>query len=401
MLKSLFQIAFLLMFVSGCATTVEPYDYTALKESAPRSILVIPPMNNSVEVTAPYSFLSTITAPLAESGYYVYPVSVIDSFLKENGLASERIDAISKMILSTEMGVAPVSEFEKILNDADCSHLGSKNFSYLTELLRREWELSKDRVLNESDWLSENIDFLTNKHRYYTSAASKIWDKQKSKNLAQLIKTEKKIKAEATKFKHKKEELAHKKSKIELPERGVETMFRVALRNHITLSDIADTKANILLSVNAIIISLALSNLIPKLDNPSNTYLIYPTVIFIVFSVISMVLAVLATRPNVTSGQFTKEDVKDKKVNLLFFGNFHKMKLDEYEWAINELVKDKEYIYSSLTKDLYFLGLVLNRKYKILRWTYTIFMIGMVVSVIAFAISFKFFGPDRAAELLS
>ncbi|MFT6838085.1 MAG: hypothetical protein ACJAZR_001615, partial [Sediminicola sp.] len=72
----------------------------------------------------------------------------------------------------------------------------------------------------------------------------------------------------------------------------------------------------------------------------------------------------------------------------------------EYEWAINELIKDKEYIYSSLTKDLYFLGLVLNRKYKLLRWTYTIFMIGMVVSVIAFAISFKFFGPERALSMV-
>jgi len=105
----------------------------------------------------------------------------------------------------------------------------------------------------------------------------------------------------------------------------------------LTLSDIADTKANILLSVNAIIISVALSNLIPKLDNP------YPTVIFITFSVISMVLAVLATRPNVTSGTFSKEDVSQKKVNLLFFGNFHKMTLKDYEWAIQELVKDKDY----------------------------------------------------------
>ena len=102
-----------------------------------------------------------------------------------------------------------------------------------------------------------------------------------------------------------------------------------------------------------------------------------------------MVLAVLATRPNVTSGKFTKKDVEQKKVNLLFFGNFHKMSLNEYEWAIQELVKDKEYIYSSLTKDLYFLGLVLNRKYKILRLTYTIFIIGIVISVLAFGISFN------------
>ena len=73
------------VFVSACATQ-QPYDYTALQESKPRSIVIIPPSNNTVEVNAPYIFLSTISRPLAEKGYYVFPVSVIDQFLKENGL---------------------------------------------------------------------------------------------------------------------------------------------------------------------------------------------------------------------------------------------------------------------------------------------------------------------------
>lgn len=165
-------------------------------------------------------------------------------------------------------------------------------------------------------------------------------------------------------------------------------MFRVTLKNHITLSNIADTKANILLSVNAIIVSLVLSNLVSKLDNPSNEYLIVPTIIFVAFTVASIILSILATRPNVTSGKFTKEDVANKKVNLLFFGNFHKMKLDEFEWAMGEMMQDRDYLYSSMKKDLYFLGKVLDKKYKILRLTYTVFMVGIIVSVTAFAISF-------------
>ena len=68
------------------------------------------------------------------------------------------------------------------------------------------------------------------------------------------------------------------------------------------------------------------------------------------------------------------------------------MSLDQYEWAMNELLEDKEYIYSSLTKDLYFLGLVLSRKYKILRLTYSIFMAGIIISVIAFSVSFYLYG---------
>jgi hypothetical protein len=111
-----------------------------------------------------------------------------------------------------------------------------------------------------------------------------------------------------------------------------------------------------------------------------------------------MILSISATRPNVTSGTFTEEDVANKKVNLLFFGNFHKMELKNYESAIAEMLKDKDYIYSSLTKDLYYLGVVLERKYRILRWTYTVFMIGIILSVISFGVAFHFFGPDRVLE---
>ena len=320
-------------------------------------------------------------------------VKITQKYLKEQGFSKEDIDSISQLIIATKMDYVPETELEKIIRDADCAHLGSKNFSDVSELLRKEWELTCDKTLTETEWLKENINFLTS-HRFYTDHASANWEKQKGRNLAQLLKSQKKITLESNKLKQKKEELSFKKNKIELPERGIETMFRVALRNHITLSDIADTKANILLSVNAIIISLVLSNLVSKLDNPSNDYLIWPTVVFAGFTVASIVLSVLATRPNVTQGKFTKQDVADKKVNLLFFGNFHKMKLDEFEWAMSEMMQDRDYLYGSLTKDLYFLGLVLNRKYSLLRLTYTVFMVGIIISVIAFAIAFQYSGAS-------
>ena len=311
-------------------------------------------------------------------------------FLKSHKVTDKRIEAISNLILATKMNHQPKDDLEKIIADADCAHLASKNFSDYTTLLRKEWELTGFKKVSDSEWISGNIQFLTEQHRYNTDYALKKWTKAKEKNVSKLIKSQKDLKDDIKKFKQKQEALELKKEKGDVPERGVETMFRVALRNHITLSDIADTKANILLSVNAIIISLALSNLLPKLDNPSNAHLFIPTIIFIIFTVASIVLSVLATRPNVTEGKFSKEDVANKKVNLLFFGNFHKMKLEDFEWGIKEMMKDKEYLYGSLTKDLYFLGLVLNRKYSILRLTYTVFMIGILVSVFAFAISFYY-----------
>jgi len=316
-------------------------------------------------------------------------VQIASVFLKENKVTAKRIKEISALILVTKMGSQPKNELEKIIVDADCSHLASKDFFDYTYLLRKEWELTGFKNVSDADWVAENIDFFTQKHRFNTEYALKSWTKGKQKNLSKLIKSHKDLKDDIKKFKQKQDALALKKEKGSVPERGVETMFRIALKNHMTLSNIADTKANILLSVNAIIVSLALSNLLPKLDNPSNSYLIVPTVLFIIFTVASIILSILATRPNITQGQFTKEDVANKKVNLLFFGNFHQMKLKDFEWGISEMMQDREYLYGSLTKDLYFLGLVLNRKYKILRVTYTVFMIGIIASVLAFAVAFR------------
>ncbi|MDT0606683.1 Pycsar system effector family protein [Croceitalea rosinachiae] len=310
-------------------------------------------------------------------------------FLKEVSYDENNIAHISSIIMATKRHYEPTNLHEEIIRDADASHFAQKSYWETTDYLKEELELLGIEKYSQKEWRDANIKMFRNEHQYYTDYAKENWQEAKEKNLKQLVKDKKTEKEIA------KKESLKAKYKSESPDRGIQTLFRVTLKNHLTLSDIADTKANILLSVNAIIISVALSNLIPKLDNPSNSYLIYPTLIFITFSVISMILAVLATRPNVTSGKFTKEDVNQKKVNLLFFGNFHKMSLSEYEWAIQELVKDNKFIYSSLTKDLYFLGLVLNRKYKILRLTYTIFIIGIVISVLAFGISFRFFGPDR------
>ena len=82
-----FLLPFLLVFITGCATTT-PFDYSSFRNHRPRSILVLPPLNQTTDVNAPYIYLSTITRPLAECGYYVFPVAVVDAYMKENGLPS-------------------------------------------------------------------------------------------------------------------------------------------------------------------------------------------------------------------------------------------------------------------------------------------------------------------------
>ncbi len=317
-------------------------------------------------------------------------VELGQEFLREQQIEEALLRKVSDCILATKFDAEPKTELDKIIRDADASHFAKGYFQEASELLRLEWKMQGKETIGKRKWLKGNIDLLKNEHHFYTEYAKANWNSKKEENIQTMI-IEKDILEQKKADKDSKKKKAKKiknKLKAQDPEKAIQSVFRVTLKNHIKLSDIADTKANILLSVNAIIISIALSNLIPKLDNPSNSYLVIPTAIFVFFTVTAIIMSVLATRPNVTSGKFTKDDVNNKQVNLLFFGNFHKMSLSEFEWAMNELLNDKEYIYSSLTKDLYFLGLVLQRKYAILRLTYTVFMAGIIISVIAFLIAF-------------
>ena len=170
-------------------------------------------------------------------------------------------------------------------------------------------------------------------------------------------------------------------------------MLRLTSENHLELSNMADGKANILISVNSIIISVILSVLLRRLE--VDTHLTIPTIIFLFFSVSTIVLAILATRPKISEGRFSKNDILSKRTNLLFFGNFYKSSMDEYQWAMGTMMKDKEYLYGSLIQDIHQLGVVLGRKYKLIRAAYNVFMIGIIISVVAFGFAVAFHEPGN------
>lgn len=313
-------------------------------------------------------------------------VVIVTDFLKEKGKTADYIEKVTSLIRSTIYGYVPKTLFEKIIKDADYYHISSEEYAATCNALRLEWQYLHQKTYSDADWINENLDFLTNRHHYYTDFALRNWQPLKEKNIKTLLKKRNKMELNTNK---ELEKDLKKREKEEKPDRAIDTLFRVTLNNHTSLSGIADSKANILLSVNAIIISIALSTLIPKLDSPSNAHLMIPTFIMLMSSVTTIIFAILSTRPKVTKGVFTREDIEDKKVNLLFFGNFYKMPLMEYQWAMNEMMKDKEYLYNSMIKDLYFLGVVLEKKYRLLRVAYNFFMIGIILSVIAFVIAFR------------
>ncbi|KFF08133.1 Pycsar system effector family protein [Chryseobacterium luteum] len=312
-------------------------------------------------------------------------VEILTGFLKQENYPENYIGDVSQLILATKITYEPQNLLEKIVKDADCSHFASHDYNDISDALRKEWELTNVRCFSNDEWNAGNLEMLKNKHHYYTEYAKENWEPLKKKNI-------KKIEKKLEKEEDKKENSDHKKEakdpKDSKSDRSVDTLFRVTLNNHTRLSDIADSKANILLSVNAIIISVCLSVLVPKLDTPKNAHLIIPSFVLLISSVLTIIFAILSTKPNVTKTHFTAQDIADRKVNLLFFGNFHQMLFNDFHDAMKDLIKDRDYIYDSMVKDLYFLGKVLDRKYKLLSITYKIFMAGIIISVLSFAYAF-------------
>lgn len=347
----------------------------------------------AVSLNEKEKFILRLSALFHDTGYVktyhkheIESAKIATTFLKKNQVADDIITEVKQCILATEKGKEPDNKLQEILIDADNSHVAKEYFDEVSEFLRKELELLHISSYTPEEWQEKNIEFLSRGHKFYTNYAIQNWNVGKGKNLSSLLNAKEKQKQKEQKEKQKARFKVRYKDQS--PDRGIQTFYRVTLKNHIDLSQIADTKANILLSVNAIIISLLLSNLISEIGDPANYYLFIPSIIFVFFCIISIVMSIIVTRPNVTRGKFDPDDVRKKNVNLAFFGNFHKMSIEDYERAIDKMLNDRDYIYASLTKDLYYLGKVLDRKYTMLRYTYNLFMIGIIVSAIAFIAGF-------------
>lgn len=315
-------------------------------------------------------------------------IEIATRFLKENNYPDEGIGKVVSLIDATRMPRDPKNILEEIICDADLHHLGTNNFEVKGELYRNEIEALKGCKIPEEEWLKNNLKFFT-LHKFFTDYAKNRFDTQKNINY---IKLEKKLK-KVNKIMEEEKSSGLEKTKKEIKKakekdagRSIETMFRNTVRTHVDFSSMADTKANIMISVNTLILTIIVSIMIRKLD--TNPHLIIPTAMLTLTSLVTLVYAILVTRPKVTRGMFTEEEIKEKKVNLLFFGNFHKMSLNDFKWGMKEMMKDKEFLYDNMIMDFYYLGQVLGQKYQKLRVCYTFFMYGLIISVIAFAVAF-------------
>lgn len=309
---------------------------------------------------------------------------IMKKFMSDLVDDEKSIEAIAGCIMATKSPRDPANLLQEIICDADTYHLGTKEFKMMN---KKAYEETKDRdpKTNKRDFRIGTVRMMES-HRFYTSYCKDLLEKRKEKNIKDL---KSKINNSENTEKEEQVDLSEvSEGKSKLMSKGIQTMLRLTSKNHIDLSEMADRKANILISVNSIIISVILSFFIRKLT--TETYLIIPTVIFLLAAVSTIIISILATRPKISGGTFTMEAVKEKKINLLFFGNFYKASYEEYNAAMREMMTDTDYLYGSLIKDIYYLGVVLGRKYKLIRLAFNVFMIGIIASVIAFGIAVLF-----------
>jgi predicted metal-dependent HD superfamily phosphohydrolase len=324
-----------------------------------------------------------------DSGYTSNPknheeesVKIAKTYLGKD-FPKERMDKIGNLILSTKVGNEQQTISEEILHDADYVNIGKKKFEERAELLRCEWEKINLKTYTDLEWAESQLDFLIGK-RFKTSAAVNEYGAVRERNIKKQRERIEKIKNDQYKLQLKEKST---NAKLDKEGRGIETLYRSVYSYHMNLSSMADSKANIMISINTIVVSVIITLFgsgftFGDSEGFRHVRFVFPMLLLVISSLISVTFAILSAKPNITNKD--KYELGNKNSSVLFFGNFGQLQLMDFVKHINELKSKKDELYDSMTVDIYHLGGVLIKKYKLLTWSYNIFMAGLILCAIGF-----------------
>jgi hypothetical protein len=311
---------------------------------------------------------------------------ILTLFFTESDYPLEERIRIEKVIDFIVSGAEAATIFEQIVSDAIYSQLASNDI--LENILLLQQETNR---LNGNN--KEELDFdkfflkLFIKTRYYTDYAIENYAVQKQKNFQLLEKRVAKLKE--TEIRKIKENYKVEGTLL-LNNKETEDFFKLAFRNYNHLISVADSKASLLINVNSIIISVMLAFVLGRIER--NMFLLWPAVMLLSVCTITILLSILASRPQRTS--FTG-DKQSNCCQKFFFGsfdlidkNFTKVNWDEYLKQLNDLFSQpREIVYVEVYKESYNVRKVLSRKFNYLSIAYWVFLAGLILSIIAFVIS--------------
>lgn len=316
-------------------------------------------------------FLENHDEPFAASA------KICRQYLQERNYSAEAIEQITSLIRSAEE--EPETQLQKILHDGRWSFLGRKRFFRLAELWRLEVERLTNAAPNHAEWNERMLDLLTRK-KFYTAWALDAYSSRKNKNILEQTDNLKKARKITRREKTGKDY-----------GRGIDTLYRNTLRGHLDLSAIADGKANMIISINTLVLSILITAgsagiSFTQFDVQANLYIILPIIILMSSSLLAIIFAVLSASPKYSGESFTVEDVKQHRVSLLFFNKFLMVSRDTFVSYLRDLKENETLLYDDLAKDVYNLGSVLKRKYRLINIAYRIFVGGLALSFIAFIV---------------
>jgi len=315
-----------------------------------------------------------------------HSIKVATDFLGQQNYPVAKTERVINCLVAANSDRASSAE-EQVLLDAINGYHYTVDYFQRNPLLRLEWELIQSKQISTLDWNQIQLQYLL-KTKFYTPYGKLNFEPVLANNIfTQKNKVQKNLRSGETSMEDSG--LLRKFQGLErkLPSDATQTFFRANYRNHINLSAIADNKANIMISVNAILISVLISLLTYQNVTETTPMVLLPIVIFLFTGLASLIFAVLSIRPKVTSRNPQGTSVEVAKRNIIFFGNFVHLQLEEYEEAMDAMFRDGELIYGNMVRDIYFLGKVLDKKYRYLTMSYNIFMIGFIVTVVTFVVT--------------
>lgn len=323
----------------------------------------------------PTGFLINYQQPTKES------LALAQEFLGEQDIAGERQDSILQSIQHV-LSQQPIQTQEsEVLSDAFQISILLHNFEERNPLLHLERELLLGETRTPLEWSKLQLQHLLNLKLYSHHARLnyEVTIAQLIRQLKELI--QKQSKNQPVPIDEEGKLRSFQDLERKLPARATQTFFRANFRNHINLSAIADNKASIMININTALITVLIAFLSYRNIATTNPQILLPVIIFLVTGLASLVFAILASRPRVTMKNEKVTDKEEIKKNVIFFGNFVTLDLDQFEEAMDAMLRDGELLYGNMTRDLYFLGKVLDKKYRFLSISYNIFMVGFIITV--------------------
>jgi len=163
--------------------------------------------------------------------------------------------------------------------------------------------------------------------------------------------------------------------------RGIESMYRNSYRAQLDMITLAATKANIIISLNGLLISMLILSGAYLLQN--HRLFLVPVIILILTCTTAVSFAVLAARPERRSGTPTAQDFNSDNGMLLLFDQFAALSCEEYVESMRDMMQSNDRVYANMSAHIYALGCIADRKFSRLYISYNVFIIGLILSVAA------------------